>query len=198
MWDFPGGASGKKTSSTSAGDARGTGSIPGSGRSPGGGNGNPLQYSYLENPKDRGAWWATVHGATKSVTWPSNWKHNTHFMWRWTVFPRCLHTHSREMILPQVPSPLQGFPGGSVVKNLPVMQEKQVQSLGWEDPPGERRKWQPTPVFLPGKIPLDRGAWRGYSPWDHKRIRHDLAKQQLPHYTLLFPSTLSPNSESES
>ena len=37
------------------------GSIPGSGRSPGRGNGNPLQYSFLENPVDRGAWWATVH-----------------------------------------------------------------------------------------------------------------------------------------
>ena len=42
------------------------GSIPGLGRSPGGGHGNPLQYSCLENPMDRGAWWATVHGVTKS------------------------------------------------------------------------------------------------------------------------------------
>ena len=40
-------------------------SIPGSGRSPGEGNGYPLQYSCLENPKERGAWWATVHGVTK-------------------------------------------------------------------------------------------------------------------------------------
>ena len=40
-------------------------SIPGSRRSPGGGNGNPLQYSHLENPMDRGAWWATAHGVTK-------------------------------------------------------------------------------------------------------------------------------------
>ena len=45
-----------------------TGSFPGSGRSPGGGNSNPLQYSCLENPMDRGAWWATVHGFTKSWT----------------------------------------------------------------------------------------------------------------------------------
>ena len=52
-----------------AGDTRDTGSIPGLGRSPGGGNGNPLQYSCLENPMDRGAWWATVHGVTKSQTW---------------------------------------------------------------------------------------------------------------------------------
>ena len=44
------------------------GSIPGSGRSPGGGHGNPLQYSGLENPMDRGAWWATVHGVAKRRT----------------------------------------------------------------------------------------------------------------------------------
>ena len=44
------------------------GSIPGSGRSPGEGNGNPLQYSWLENPVDRGAWRVTVHGVAKSQT----------------------------------------------------------------------------------------------------------------------------------
>ena len=44
------------------------GPIPGSGRSPGGEPGNPLQYSCLENPMDRGAWWAAVHGVTKSQT----------------------------------------------------------------------------------------------------------------------------------
>ena len=49
----------------SAGD---TGLIPGSGISPAGGKGNPLQYSCLESPMDRGAWWATVHGVTKSWT----------------------------------------------------------------------------------------------------------------------------------
>ena len=49
-----------------AGDAWDSHSIPGSGRCPGEGNGNPLQYSYLGNPMDRGAWWTTVHGDTKS------------------------------------------------------------------------------------------------------------------------------------
>ena len=49
----------------SAGDARDAGSIPGSGRSPGVGNGIPLQNSCLENSMDRGAWWAIVHGVTK-------------------------------------------------------------------------------------------------------------------------------------
>ena len=47
-------------------DRRDTGLISGSGRSPGGGHGNPLQYSCLENSMDRGAWWATVHGVSKS------------------------------------------------------------------------------------------------------------------------------------
>ena len=49
-----------------AGDSRDAGSIPKLGRSPGGENGKPLQYSCLENPTDRGAWQATVHGVTKS------------------------------------------------------------------------------------------------------------------------------------
>ena len=57
--DFPGGAV-VKILPASAADTREAGSISGSGRSPGGGNGNPLQYSCLENPMNRGAWWATV------------------------------------------------------------------------------------------------------------------------------------------
>ena len=85
---FPGGSDGKE-SACNAGDPS---LIPGSGRSPGEGNGNPLQYSCLENPMDRGAWWATVHGVTKS----------------WTQ--------------------LRDYQ-----KDLPTMQETQVQSLGWED-----------------------------------------------------------------
>ena len=51
-----------------AGDKRNTGSIPGWGRSPGEGNGNPLQYSCLENHMDRGAWWAMIHRVAKSQT----------------------------------------------------------------------------------------------------------------------------------
>ena len=50
------------------GDVRDVGLIPGSGRSLGGGQGNPLQYSWLENPMDRGAWQTTVHGVAKSQT----------------------------------------------------------------------------------------------------------------------------------
>ena len=57
-----------KNPPANAGKVRNTGSIPGLGRSPGGGHGNPLQYSCLENSTDKGAWWATVHRVTKSQT----------------------------------------------------------------------------------------------------------------------------------
>ena len=73
---FPGGSDGKE-SACNAGDP---GSTPGWGRSPGEGNGRPLQYSCLENPMDREAWWVTVHGAAKS----------------WTQLSKtCKHTHSQ-------------------------------------------------------------------------------------------------------
>ena len=59
---FPGGSEVKESAST----AQDPGLIPGSGRSPGEGNGHPLQYSCLENPRDRGAWQATVHGVARA------------------------------------------------------------------------------------------------------------------------------------
>ena len=65
---FPGGSDSKE----SACDVGDLGLIPGLGRSPGGGHGNPLQYSCLENPMDREAWWATVRGVTKNQTWLSD------------------------------------------------------------------------------------------------------------------------------
>ena len=70
---FPGGTNGKeptcqKKKKKPTGDIRDLGSIPGSGRSPGGGPSNPLQCSCLEIPMDRGAWQAAVHGVTKSRT----------------------------------------------------------------------------------------------------------------------------------
>ena len=63
MFGLPGDSDGK-VSVYNAGDL---GSIPGLGRSPGEGNGNPLQYCHLENPMDRGAWQATVYGVTKEL-----------------------------------------------------------------------------------------------------------------------------------
>ena len=65
-----------------AGNARDVGSIPRWGRSPGGGNGNPLQNSCLDYFMDRGAWWATVHGFTKSWT-------------QLSIHTRCIHTDFR-------------------------------------------------------------------------------------------------------
>ena len=84
-------------------------SIPGLGRCPGEGNGNPLQYPCLENPMDRGAWWATVHGVVRVghdlATKPSN--------HQWLI---------RTSLV------------GQTVKCLPTMWETRVLSLGWEDP----------------------------------------------------------------
>ena len=61
---FPGGSDGKESTCNEGN----LGSIPGLGRSPGGGHGNPLQYSCLENAHDRGTWWAIVHGVSKNQT----------------------------------------------------------------------------------------------------------------------------------
>ena len=86
---FPGGSDGKE-SVCSVGDP---GSIPGLGRFPGEGNGYPLHSSWLENPKNRGAWWVTVHRVAKNWTWLSNWHytttHSSTLAWRipWTEDP---------------------------------------------------------------------------------------------------------------
>ena len=70
------GGSGSRESACNAGDLD---SIPGLGRSPGGGHGNPLQYSCLENSMARGAWWAAVHGVAKSWTRLSDFTFTFHF-----------------------------------------------------------------------------------------------------------------------
>ena len=71
-----------KNPTAKAGDARDPGLIPVSGISPGEGKGNPLQYSCLGNPMDTGAWWATVHGVTKS----------------WTPLTEHAHTHTTHLL----------------------------------------------------------------------------------------------------
>ena len=78
---FPGGARVLKNSSAMQIGLRDMGSIPGSGRSPGGGHGSPLQYSYLENPMGRGGWRATVHGDAQN----------------WTRL-KCLSSHARSSL----------------------------------------------------------------------------------------------------
>ena len=94
-----------KSPSASAGHL---GSIPGSGRTSGEGHGNPLQYSCLENPMDRGAWQATVHGVTR--------------VGQDLASKLLLTTDTRDSLLAQS------------VKNLPAMPETWVQFLGQEEP----------------------------------------------------------------
>ena len=98
---------------TNAGDTRDAGSIPGSGRNPGGGNDNLLQYSCLENSMDRGAWWAAV------------------------LFMR----------------PSMDFPGGSSGKESACQfrRHKRCRFNPWVRKIPWSRKWQPSPVPVPGK-----------------------------------------------
>ena len=72
----PGGSDGKESTC----NVRDLDLIPGLGKTPGGGHGNPLQYSCVENPVDRGAWWPTVHGVTKSRTRVTN-TFTFHLIW---------------------------------------------------------------------------------------------------------------------
>ena len=90
----PGGSDGK-VSACNAGDP---GSIPGLGRSPGGRNGNPFQYSCLENPMDGGAWWATVHVVTKSWTQLSDFTTSRQMFSEHDII-RCDHDISNSEIL---------------------------------------------------------------------------------------------------
>ena len=137
--DFPGGSDGK-ASVYYVGDP---GSIPGWGRSPGEGNGNPLQYSCLENPMDGGAWQATVHGVEKSQT-------------RLSDFTSQIDN--------------KGFASGSAVKNLPTMQEMQDQSLGWEDPLEEGMATHSS--VLVQRIPRTEEPC-GLQSFGSQRVRHD-------------------------
>ena len=86
VWALPGGSDSKELP-YNVGDL---GSIPGLGRSPGEGNGNPLQYSCLEDFMDRGAWWARVHGITKNQTWLSD--------FTFLFFLGCTHRRKRGVL----------------------------------------------------------------------------------------------------
>ena len=127
---FPGGSDGKE----SACNARDLGSIPGSGRSPGEGNGNPLHYSCPENSMDRGAWWATVHGVAKSQTHLS---HNTHTH---------THTHTHTQRSLSVISPEDHY-----VKPAVVGFARGPQWAGSMNP-SPRGSLQPLPAEQQGKV----------------------------------------------
>ena len=90
MGGFPGGLVVKKLPAN-ARDVRDTGLIRGSGRFPGGGHGNPLKYSYLDNCRERKVWWATVRGATKSWTRLNGLSRHTVWVWEnWTQTQVCV------------------------------------------------------------------------------------------------------------
>ena len=91
-----------KNLSANAGDTRDSHSIPGLGRYPGGGHGNPLQYSCLDNPMDRRAWGPTVHGVAKSQTWLSD--------WTWMSTGHCQLEYESFKFLPKT-APPAAFPG---------------------------------------------------------------------------------------
>ena len=136
-----------------AGDIRDVGLIPGSGRSPGGRHGSPLQYSCLENLRDRGAWQAMVHRVTK--TWAQLERFSTHDKHR---FYGDLSPHKHKHRLPR------------------WWRDKefacQCRRCGFHPWVGKipwSRKWPPTPVFLPGKF---HGliSLAGYSSWVCKEL----------------------------
>ena len=115
------------------------GSIPGSGRSPGEGNGNPLQYSCLENFMDRGTWWVTVRRTAKSQIQLKQLSTHTCMEQRWAS------------LLAQSSACQYRRPGF----------DPRVGKMPW------RRKWQPAPVFLPGESHGQRSL-AGYSLRGHK------------------------------
>ena len=127
----------------------GGGVVPGSGRSPGEGNGTPLQYSHLENSMEGGAWWATVHRSQRvGHDWATK------------------HTHTRVHVYVCM---CRGSLGGSVMKRCRFRRHgfhPCVRNIRW------MRKQRPTPVFLSGKFHGQRSPG-GYSPWGHKRVRHN-------------------------
>ena len=123
---FPGGSV-VKNPPANARAVRDMGSIPGSGRSPGGGHGNPLRYSCLDNHVERKVWWATVHGVTKS--WERLNRLSMHTVWVWENWTQTRSVCFCFLPLPPAtsvsrlaPSDEPGWPGSG---------EHPVYSLGW-------------------------------------------------------------------
>ena len=137
-----------KSPTASAGDIRDAGLIPGSGRSLEGWNGNPLQYSGLGNPMDRGAWRAIVHRAAKNWTWLKQ-------------LSTCMHTHTHTRTHTQ----RWWHSGKESVCQYRICQK--CRSDPWVGKSPWNRKWQPTPVFLPGNFRGQRSL-AGYSPQGFK------------------------------
>ena len=119
------------------------------------GNGNPLQCSCLENPRDRGAWWAAVYGVTQGQTWL-----------KW---------------LSSSSSVYMGLPWLLSTKNPPAVQVTQEMEFSpWARKIPWKRAWQPIPIFLSGEFHGQRSLV-GYSLWGC-RVRHYQATNTHPSY----------------
>ena len=148
-------------------DATDSGSIPRSGRSTGGGHRNPLQYSCLENPMDREAWWAIVHRVKKSWTQLKRLSmYASCRIWVYqiiTFYTKAMATHSSTLAwkIPWMEEPggLQSM-GSWRVRHDWATSPSLFTSMHW------RRKWQLTPVFLPGES-QGRGSLVGCRLWGH-------------------------------
>ena len=165
----------KKTLPANAGDA---GLVPGSGRSPEEGNGNPFQYSCLDNPMDRGAWWATVCGAAESRSWLQVSRYmflycNSHSTF-YTMSTGSWYSYHQDtswdfkkqngLFLPTIS--VRGFPDGLVVKNLPA-NRGDSSYLPWSGRfPGEGNGKPLQYSWL--EKPMDSGASQVKSPWSCK------------------------------
>ena len=129
-------------------ETRDAGSVPGSGRSPGEVNSNPLQYPYLGNSMDRGTWQPTVHGVAEELD--MTWELNNNILR--VAFVTYVYKYYYNLGVPNL-------------KRLPAMWETQVRFLVGKIPGG--RKWQSTPALLPGKS-HGRRSLIGFSPWGCK------------------------------
>ena len=140
-WGFPQWLSSKE-SVCNARDSRDLGLISGSGRSPGGRQGNPVQYSCLENSMDRGAWWAIVHRVTKSQTWLKRLSMQAHT--HWLLVLSCLGTFTSSCMCaklhqscPTLCDSIDYSPPGSSVHGI-----LQARILEWVTMPSSRESSQ--------------------------------------------------------
>ena len=138
-WGFPGGSE-VKVSASNVGDL---GLIPGSGRYPEEGDGNPLQYSCLENPMDGGAWQATYHGVTKSRTRLSDWSDLS-------ILKTSLHIWGQVMCTKSFPSGSDGKESACYVGDLGSIP-------GWGRSPGDGNGNPLQYSCLENS--LDKGVW---------------------------------------
>ena len=125
------------------------------------GNGNPLQYSCLENPMDREAWWAAVHGVSKSRTRLSDFTFTFHFH----ALEKEMATHS-SVLAWRIPGKAEPVGLLSVGSQSRTRLKRLSSSSSSSSLCLRRRQWQPTPVLLPGKS-HSRRSLVGCSPWGH-------------------------------